>query len=473
MPIISFREFYQERRLHDWPVTEAFDQAQIMGHRPENAQWFPAVDQPALEHEYRFSLPSDPEKIAPDGRPPYILTIRGSDSVTISFKHVETGLRDRFDQNKELMASSGGNPGHEMMMSVLHGISEYIGTNKPSMINWSPIEKSRPDAKNKKARAGVYQLWAVKNLAGEYVPVAKDNWMRADAYKRYAAETGLPPYDPQQYKGTKGAEAFVAAVDDHKRKEEEEEQETARQAADQTAQAVLNDPAKNPHGLKLGDLVYAKSEQGQKAKLAGVMGDLRTSAHLIHPDAAGNYRTPTSHWDYDVVVPLDQLVPVTPYTTQVRNRRVRDQSQIYVNQYIAHQYINVGSEVQYGDDREVGTVESLRFDKVRRTIMLTVVGANGQRQEVDGYTAIRVIPEEEKEREIARHNHYDLKPGDHVQDNEDPSSWGTLSHWTMSPVDRSVFAHYHLHGDTSQEPHILHPSFMEPRTPQTQPAALA
>ena len=371
----GFADFCNDYLTYNLDITEAFGADAIMAHQVENGQWEPSLDTPySREYYYYFSLPSDPKKTC-KGKPCYALVVYPSGQYgnpgeySVTFKHAETEYSDRHDYNQELKRQYGGDPGGDMMKSVLNGLWQFVEAKKPKMLSWSGVSKSRDDAINPNAREKVYFLWASKNLLGKYVPISQGQWVRADVYDRqYVQQSGYIPFDPALYRGARGAEKFIEKFNDNydftradpnytetdaERQERidwaqgmRDAEERGRREAEARRQAErlanlrnhIESLNTNPNEIRMGDLVYIKDEvyadQGP-FKVVGFEFGLRLKAHLIKPDDDGQYRQPGGEYDYDTDYDVRKLYKVSPETNRQRGvlrsnlirQRIQDYSQ--------------------------------------------------------------------------------------------------------------------------------------------------
>jgi hypothetical protein len=374
----KFHQFYRRRFFEDSILfDESFAKSDIMDYKPENAIWQPPLNKNAAIYRYHFSLPSDPEKTdSYDNLPPYVLIIDGvNDAMNISFKHIETGYSDRFSFNKELSLQSGGNPGKEMMMSILHGISEYIDVKNPEMITWTPIEKTTYDAPNPDARSKVYRLWAIKNIMGRYVPIGQDKWVRMDHYEDEYVKNGYPVFDPKKYIGSKGEESFIEEIRKYLEKINRKKIETAMVSRRANAQSVLDNIELNPNRVKFDDFVYIGTEDYKKATI--VLVNYNGKARLKYTDESGNRVEPEYVEDYDTTADLKDIHPVTDRTTNLRDNYLQQISQNEIERFSNNTGIKVGSKVITVNSP--GVVNNIKYSFERREVFLVVIDSNGQK----------------------------------------------------------------------------------------------
>ena len=385
----GFANFCKQALMYDMQL-EAFNTEKIAAHEVENAYWSPGLDEPSDYYSYYFSLPSDPIKQC-SGKPCYHLTLggRGYDDLiyNVAFAHEYSSFGDRYERNQAIKQRTGIDPSTEMMNSVLHGLYEFVTKKNPKGLNWSAVSKSRQDAINPNARGKVYQLWAIKNLMGKYVPLNDQEWIRADAYQReYVEREGYPPWS-EKYKGKKGYEMFMQAMQDfwHERESARERAERQHQE-EETArlQRYIANPRQNPQGIQIGDEVYIKDQRQAhfKFKVIGMqaLDDYEDetgnatyilSAHLLRQEN-GRYRDYDYPGDSDRFERVNKLYKATPENTRERDTRL---AAAMVANYTQHYGISVGSEVMaepQGVPEFRGVVREIKFMQRERGINIVV-----------------------------------------------------------------------------------------------------
>lgn len=176
-------------KFRDWLYfTEIFNVVQSKG----GGTWTPPLNARNLANEiytYRFDLPSE----RCEGGPCYYVTISVSEGIAgISFGHINSSYKDRFDATK----SKDGNPINSamgVMNYVLEAVSEFVNTKLPKGINWSAVQKSRDGAKNIDSRSKIYDMWGRKFLSKQYTKTASGIWIRNDVLHEFPQYTNNSP----------------------------------------------------------------------------------------------------------------------------------------------------------------------------------------------------------------------------------------------------------------------------------------
>ena len=271
----------------------------IKDHQPTDGRW----DRPLEGNDsnvYRFNIASDP--CGSQSRPCYQVNLNNHNGeVSISFSRDGS----HSDQYRGV--------GLEVFKSVLKALIEYITVKKPNKLSWSAIRKSVANPSsgkitNPEARAHVYEAWALRHLFPEKYVGMDGQWLRRDIYDKEWVPNGFPPIpdnindnspsgekrrvlEDLQEKARKNRTEIQSReherreAENRRQREEQERREAERRRQEEEAERrrqevirqALEDPEKNPNGIKEGDVVYLfgitlSDEWGMENRLGRVHG---------------------------------------------------------------------------------------------------------------------------------------------------------------------------------------------------------
>jgi len=419
---MNFKEYTFERNMRDWDglqfLFEATEEA-IEQHQPQDGKW---IDLDSDYATYRFNVAGDP--CGSKQTPCYVVNISGSDT------DVSTGVSIAFSRQGSYGDTERDEP-YDVLLGVQKAIHEYIKIRRPAALRWAPVSRSKPfpkklsdfkadfppcppggcksaidkyeEAKRKwqNRRASIYDnMTKVLMFPEKYVSPSLNYWVRRDLYDKLHAKHGYPevPSDLTKESGIREKSKSVddlrnktrsnsneidqkrnelaSAVRDNMAEERREKRAEKSRSRLEALRPHLEDPTKNPDGLKIGDKVRLRAtieeidslpserrewwinNSGSIRRIlrdnpdfdpVGVIEDISfTNGRLNTAVKFNQPNSPADDYDYYVQVPMSELTKNTDRLKSEREESIRRRvEQLYSDPDKNPEGIKVGDDVLF------------------------------------------------------------------------------------------------------------------------------
>lgn len=442
---MNFKEYTFERDMRDWDglqfLFEATEEA-IEQHQPKDGKWRDIDSDFAT---YMFNVAGDP--CGSKQSPCYVVNISGSDT------DINSGVSIAFNRQGSYADSEKDEP-YDVLLGVQKAIHEYIKRRRPAALRWAPVSRSKPfpkklsdfqadsppcppggcksamdkyeEARKKyqNRRASIYDnMTKVLMFPEKYVSPGLNYWVRRDLYDKLFAKHGYPevPSDLTKESGIREKSRSVddlrnkirsnsneidqkrndlaSAVRSHMANERRERRAEKSRSRLEALRPHLEDPTKNPEGLKIGDKIRLRATIDEIDSLpserrawwinnsgsirrilrenpdfdpVGIIEDISLSDGRLNTTVKFNQPNSEDEYDFEFEIPMSEL---TKDTEQLRAQRqelaARRVDQINSDPAKNPQGIKVGEEVLFvlvdgstppdmSPDGAVGTVRRIR-----------------------------------------------------------------------------------------------------------------